>query len=324
MKVCSVCNEIVSANQSCNRSDCPVKGGTTATPNPKVKPGLTGRADKAVQAGLDGIDAQARKATRKAVITFAAVALISGLGFGIYNLVDGSGSLSGHNKIDLKGFEPTPDREPSHALYVESKAPSGGFSFEGIFGSWDMAQLRRGYRVYKEVCAACHSLQTVAFRDLEELGLSQAEVKSEAAAWTVLGIDPSTGETILRPGKPADYFPMPFLNAIEAAAANNNRIPPDLSKITQVQSDGQNYVYSLLIGYSEPDPASAARVGLETRRGLYFNKYSPKGYIAMAQPLVLEGQVNYDDGTKATVPQMAADVAAFLTWTAETLPAKRN
>ena len=108
-----------------------------------------------------------------------------------------------------------------------------------------------------------------------------------------------------------------FANDVAARAANNNAIPPDLSLMTKARHDGSNYVYSLLTGYTEPDAAKAAKVGFETPVGLYFNKHFPNVNIAMAPPLAVDGQVTYADGTNATIPQMATDVAAFLTWTAE-------
>lgn len=214
-------------------------------------------------------------------------------------------------------FGPPAEKPASYAFYEHGEGPDGGFSFDGAMGKWDVAQLQRGYQVYKEVCSACHSLKFVAFRNLQQLGYTEAEVDAEAATWTVPGIDPATGETSTRPGEPTDYFPMPFPNNIAAAAANNNAIPPDLSLMTKARHDGSNYVYSLLTGYGEADPAKAAKVKFETPAGLYFNKHFPNVNIAMAPPLAIDGQVTYADGTEATIPQMATDVAAFLTWTAE-------
>lgn len=214
-------------------------------------------------------------------------------------------------------FGPAPEQQPSYAFYEHGHGPEGGFSFDGPLGTWDVAQLQRGYQVYKEVCAACHSLKFVAFRNLRELGYTEAEVDAEAKSWTVPGIAPATGEATTRPGTPTDFFPSPYPNAIAAAAANNNAIPPDLSLMTKARHDGSNYVYDLLTGYGEADPEKAAKVGFETPAGLYFNKHFPNVNIAMPQPLVLDGQVSYADGTEATIPQMAKDVAAFLTWTAE-------
>jgi ubiquinol-cytochrome c reductase cytochrome c1 subunit len=212
---------------------------------------------------------------------------------------------------------PAPEKQASYAFYEKPVKPAGGFAFDGAMGKWDVAQLQRGYQVYKEVCSACHSLKFVAFRNLRELGYTEAEVQAEAASWTVPGLDPNTGEVNTRPGTPTDRFPSPYPNAIAAAAANNNAIPPDLSLMAKARPDGTNYIYSLMIGYTEPDPAKAEKLGFETPPGLYYNKHFPNVNIAMPSPLVLDGQVTYADGTEATIPQMSADVAAFLTWTAE-------
>lgn len=195
---------------------------------------------------------------------------------------------------------------------------------DGPFGKWDLQQLQRGYQVYKEVCSACHSLQYVAIRDLAQLGYSEAEVKAEAASWTVPGIDPNTGETNTRPGTPTDYFPSPFANDIAARAANNNAIPPDLSLMAKARHDGAAYVYSLLIGYQEqPAELLAEFPDSRTGTGLYYNPYFANLNIAMAPPLT-DGQVTYADGTEATREQMAKDVAAFMTWTAEPTLVKRT
>ncbi|WP_128891562.1 cytochrome c1 [Erythrobacter sp. HKB08] len=192
------------------------------------------------------------------------------------------------------------------------------FSFDGPFGKWDTQQLQRGYKVYKEVCAACHGLKYVAFRDLAQLGYSEAQVKALAAEWQVPGIDPDTGEATMRAGEPTDYFPSPYPNNVAAAAANNNAIPPDLSLITKARGDGSNYVASLLTGYQEPSAELLAEFPeVAPAQGLYHNVYFPNLNLAMAPPLTSDGQVTYDDGTEATIEQMSTDVAAFLTWTAE-------
>ncbi|MDP5103157.1 MAG: cytochrome c1 [Erythrobacter sp.] len=214
-------------------------------------------------------------------------------------------------------FGPPAEKPASYAFYEHGEGPEGGYSFDGAMGKWDVGQLQRGYQVYKEVCSACHSLKFVAFRNLQQLGYTEAEVDAEANSWTVPGIDPNTGEATTLPGKPVDFFPSPYPNAIAAAAANNNAIPPDLSLMTKARHDGSAYVYDLLVGYGEADPEKAAKLGFETPPGLYFNKHFPNVNIAMPPPLVLDGQVTYADGTEATIPQMSADVAAFLTWTAE-------
>ena len=204
------------------------------------------------------------------------------------------------------------------AEHVAQRAPQKqDFAFNGPLGRWDTVQLQRGYKVYKEVCAACHSLKFVAFRDLADLGYNEDEVKALAAEWQVPGIDPNTGEANLRPGLPKDYFPLVYPNNVAAAAANNNAIPPDLSLITKARHDGPNYVASLLTGY-EPTPAKLKKeFKFETPDGLHYNPYFANLNIAMAPPLSADGQVTYDDGTDATKQQMATDVAAFLTWTAE-------
>ena len=195
---------------------------------------------------------------------------------------------------------------------------------DGPFGKFDNRQLQRGYQVYKEVCSACHSMKFVALRDLAQLGYSEAEVKAEAASWTVPGIDPNTGETNTRPGMPTDYFPSPFANDIAARAANNNAIPPDLSLMTTARHDGSAYVYSLLTGYqAQPAELLQEFPDAKTGTGLYYNPYFANLNIAMAPPLV-DGQVTYADGTQASVDQMAKDVAAFLTWTAEPTLVKRK
>ena len=217
-----------------------------------------------------------------------------------------------------------PMHSADHEFHLDAHGPKGGYSFDGPVGKWDVAQLQRGLKVYSEVCAACHSLKFVAFRDLEEIGYSEAQVKAFAATMQVPGIDPNTGESTMRPGEPTDYFPSPFPNAVAAAAANNNAIPPDLSLMTKARHHGSNYVYSLLTGYT--DPATFEKDGkrlmeefpdFQTPPGLYFNPYFANLNLAMAPPLGVDGQVTYDDGTEATVSQMSADVAAFLTWTAE-------
>jgi len=210
-----------------------------------------------------------------------------------------------------------PEKPDYYAFQEENVQPEGGFSFSGPMGTWDYAQLQRGYQVYKEVCSACHSLKFVAFRNLEELGYSEAEVRAEAASWSVPGIDGKDGSVIDRPGTPTDQFPSPYANDIEARAFNNNAIPPDLSLMTKARADGSRYVYSLMQGYVEPDPADQAiSPEFETPPGLYFNEHFYNINIAMP-PQLLDGIVTYSDGTEATTQQMSADVAVFLTWTAE-------
>ena len=203
-----------------------------------------------------------------------------------------------------------------HLPYEEPEAHN--FSFEGPVGKWDVAQLQRGFKVYNEVCSACHGLKFVAFRDLQGIGYDEGQIKNFAASKQVPGIDPVTGEATTRPGLPTDYFPSPYPNAVAAAAANNNAIPPDLSLITKAREDGSNYVASLLYGYADPTPELLAEhPEAAPAPGLYHNPYFPNLNLAMPPPISMDGQVTYDDGTEATVEQMSIDVAAFLTWTAE-------
>jgi ubiquinol-cytochrome c reductase cytochrome c1 subunit len=172
------------------------------------------------------------------------------------------------------------------------------FASDGGFGKFDRQQLQRGFQVYKEVCSACHSLSHVAFRDLEQLGYSEAEVKAIAAGFTVPGTDPNTGEATTR---------------------------PDLSLMTKARHNGPAYVYSLLTGYEE-QPADLVKNFPEakTPSGLHYNPYFANLNLAMAPPLAADGQVEYGDGTKSTVDQMAKDVASFLIWTAEPKLEKRK
>ena len=190
----------------------------------------------------------------------------------------------------------------------------------GPFGKYDRQQVQRGFQVYKEVCSACHSMQRVAFRDLREIGYSEAEVKAIATKWTteVPSINPETGEPATRKATAADHFPSPFANDTAARAANNNALPPDLSLMTKAREGGAAYVHSLITGY-RPQPAELLKKfpDLKTPAGLYYNPYFANLNVAMPPPLTSDGQVAYADGTKPTVDQMAKDVAAFLVWTAE-------
>lgn len=180
----------------------------------------------------------------------------------------------------------------------------------GPFGKFDRQQLQRGFKVYEEVCAACHSIKHVAFRDLAALGYNEAEIKAIAAKTTVAGKDPLTGEVKDRPGLPSDYFPP----VVYAGLGH----PPDLSLITKARHDGPAYVYSLLTGYQE-QPAELLKRFPEAKTGdgLHYNPYFANLNLAMPAPIVSDGQVTYSDGTKATVDQMSKDVSAFLVWTAE-------
>lgn len=183
--------------------------------------------------------------------------------------------------------------------------------FDGLFGKFDREAVQRGYKVYKEVCSACHSMDLIAFRTLTELGFSQGEVKALASEYQIADGPNDQGEMFQRPRTPADFFPAPFQNEQSARASNGGAYPPDLSLIIKARADGANYVYSLLTGFNEENKEK-----LEIPSGMYYNPYFPGHKIAMAPPLT-EGQVTFDDGTDATIEQMAKDVVAFLQWAAE-------
>ena len=211
-----------------------------------------------------------------------------------------------------------PVETAEHAFHLDPKHVD--FSYNGPIGKFDRAQLQRGFQVYKEVCSACHSIRLVAFRDLEALGYSEAAVKKIAADWLVQqpSFNPETGEAETRPSIPADNFPLVYANEAAARAAQNGALPPDLSLMAKARHHGDAYVYSLLTGYTE-QPAVLLQKFPEAKTpdGLHYNPYFANLNIAMGAPLVAEGQVNYADGTPATVDQMAKDVSAFLAWTAE-------
>jgi ubiquinol-cytochrome c reductase cytochrome c1 subunit len=210
--------------------------------------------------------------------------------------------------------------EPMTAVKEYHLAPKEDvkFAFNGAFGRFDKQQLQRGFQIYKEVCSNCHSLKQVAFRNLTDLGYSEAQVKTIAKEWATKAktFDPKTGDTGERPNTPADHFPPVYY------AGSGS--PPDLSLITKARHEGPNYVYSLLTGYTD-QPASLIKKYPDGKvpDGLYYNPYFANLNIAMPAPLA-DGQVTYSDGTKATLDQEAQDVSAFLTWTAEPKMEKRK
>lgn len=193
----------------------------------------------------------------------------------------------------------------------EAKPPkSVSWSFQGPFGTFDRAQLQRGFQVYREVCSSCHGVQYLAFRNLLALGYSEDQAKAIAAEYQVVDGPDEFGEMYERPGELSDYLPSPFPNEAAARAANNGAYPPDLSLVVKARMGGADYIYSVLTGYEDP-PA-----GEELRIGLYYNPYFPGNKIAMPMPL-FDGLVEYADGTEATVEQMGKDVTAFMAWIAE-------
>ncbi|MEO1167384.1 MAG: cytochrome c1 [Pseudomonadota bacterium] len=190
------------------------------------------------------------------------------------------------------------------------------FPSDGPLGSFDRQQLQRGFQVFREVCAACHSLEYVAFRNLTDLGFTEAEVDAIADQWPIQvpAINEETGEETTRSAVAADHFPRVYANEVAGRAANNNAYPPDLSLMTKARAEGAPYVYSLLVGYQDP-PADLPE-DLLPGTGLYYNPYFPNLNLAMP-PALFPDLVTYADGTEATVEQMAWDVTAFLIWTAE-------
>ncbi|KAJ7880308.1 cytochrome C1 family-domain-containing protein [Mycena olivaceomarginata] len=183
-------------------------------------------------------------------------------------------------------------------------------SEKGLFDTFDHASIRRGYQVYREVCAACHSLDRIAWRNL--VGVSHTADEARAMAEEVEYQDGPNdeGEMFMRPGKLADYMPGPYPNEEAARAGNAGALPPDLSLMTQARHGGANYVFALITGYVDP-PA-----GVEVREGMNYNPFFPGGAIGMARVL-FDGLVEYEDGTPATTSQMAKDVVTFLHWAAE-------
>ncbi|MDP9196902.1 MAG: cytochrome c1 [Pseudomonadota bacterium] len=180
----------------------------------------------------------------------------------------------------------------------------------GITGTFDRAALQRGFQVYKEVCAACHSMHLLSYRNLTDLGYSEDEIKALATQVQVTDGPDDTGKMFQRPGKPSDRFVSPFANEQEARAANGGALPPDLSLIVKAREHGEDYIHALLTGYDK------APEGHEVPAGQYWNTYFSGHLISMPPPLN-EGQVTYADGTQATVEQMSRDVTTFLAWAAE-------
>ena len=227
----------------------------------------------------------------------------------------------GHNAAEPAHFPIFPPRQED-------------WSFHGPFGTYDKGQLQRGLKVYREVCANCHSLNLVAFRTLQGeggLGYTEAQVKTLAAEYTIQDGPNDAGDMFERPGIPSDHFPSPFPNVQAAAATYGGAAPPDLSLIAkargvergfptfifdvfrQYAEAGPNYVHSLLTGYGEQPPS-----GTQIPEGTNYNPYFISAVsLKMPPPLTNDTLVQYDDGTPASVDQNARDISAFLMWAAE-------
>ncbi len=187
--------------------------------------------------------------------------------------------------------------------------PKQDWSFNGIFGSYDRASAQRGFKVYKDVCSACHSLNYVYYRHLTGIGLNEQQIKAVASSVEVSDGPNANGEMFQRKGLPRDRFAAPFPNENAARAANGGAYPPDLSLMVKARHGGPDYLAALLTGYKK------APTDMKMMEGMNYNTYFPGHQIAMIPPLAA-GVVEYTDGTKATVEQMAKDVTTFLTWTA--------
>jgi cytochrome c1 len=220
---------------------------------------------------------------------------------------------------------------PASAQLAEQVAPPRlSWSFAGPFGHYDQAQLQRGFKIYREVCSTCHSLNLLSFRNLAEpggLGYSEAQVAQIASEYKIKDLN-DKGEPIERPGRPADHFPPPFPNELAAKAAFGVA-PPDMSTLakartyqrgfpwfvfdifTQYQEQGPDYIAAILQGYKDPPPK-----GFELPPGGHYNEYFPGHNIAMPPPLTA-GAVKYTDGSPETMDQYSKDVAAFLMWASE-------
>ena len=217
---------------------------------------------------------------------------------------------------------------PTHFPMLKPKQED--WSFAGPFGTYDKGQLQRGLKVYKEVCTSCHSMHLVAFRTLEDLGYSEAQVKALAGEYTIEDGPNDDGDMFERPGIPSDYFPSPFPNAQAAAASNGGAAPPDLSLIakargvergfptfifdifTQYAENGPDYIHALLTGYDQEPPG-----GMVIPEGTHYNPYFISGVSLKMPPPLSDDLVTYDDGAPQTVDQYSRDVSAFLMWAAE-------
>ena len=184
------------------------------------------------------------------------------------------------------------------------------WSFSGPFGTFDKAAMQRGFQVYNEVCAGCHSMKLIAFRNFADLGYNEAEIKALAAQYEVQDGPNDDGEMFMRPAIPADRMPSPYANDNAARAGNNGALPPDLSLIAKARPNGPNYLYSLLSSYGN------APNDKKVPDGMYYNAAYPGHLIAMPQPLYGD-DVEYSDGASTSIEAVSADLTQFLMWAAE-------
>lgn len=257
---------------------------------------------------------------KKLVTGILSLAVVAGLSAGMVFAQEAAGEHKAGAAEEEHGATP---HYPIHKPKQEE------WSFSGPFGHYDKGQLQRGLKVYTEVCSACHSMKLVSFRTLEDLGYSEAQVKTFAANYEVQDGPNADGEMFTRKAVASDHFPSPYANDEAAAASNNGAAPPDMSLLakargiergfptfifdmfTQYQEGGPDYIHALLTGYQDP-PA-----GVEVAEGTHYNPYfANAAALAMAPPISAD-QVTYDDGSPQTVEQYSHDVAAFLMWAAE-------
>ena len=198
----------------------------------------------------------------------------------------------------------------AHAAQEAPKPPDVHLPSDGIFGTFDREQLQRGFQVYSQVCAACHSMSLIYYRNLLQIGMSAEQAQAIAAEVKVMDGPNDEGNMVERAGRLSDRFRSPFANEKAARASNNGAYPPDLSLITKARAAGPAYTYGILVGYREP-PAD-----VKVEEGRYYNEYYPGHLIAMPPPLAADA-VTYPEGTPATVENMARDVTAFLAFAAE-------
>jgi ubiquinol-cytochrome c reductase cytochrome c1 subunit len=196
---------------------------------------------------------------------------------------------------------------PAHAQ--EADMPHERWSFQGLFGTFDLAAAQRGFQIYSGVCSNCHSMKLLHYRDLSGIGLDADQIKAIAANVTVpSGLD-DQGNPKDGPATPASPFKSPFANDVAARAANNGALPPDLSLIVNAREGGPDYIYGILTGFAE------APAGFKMQDGMNYNRTFPGHQIAMPQPLQ-DGTVEYSDGTPTNLNQEAHDVVTFLDWAA--------